>query len=1165
MSQMMSLSGGVQDDDNEANGNMTVDFGFVPDMSIGSTVFYDFNDDGVQDFNSSLEQGIEGVTVQLLYDVNGDGTIDPSEVIATTVTDADGNYYFGNLPSGDYMVAVTPADNAPVSSTGAAGDDQIDLDDNGTQAASGDVTYSPIVTLSAGIELTEDAGNPGADQDDLADDNGDMTIDFGFVPNQSIGSTVFVDGDDSGIQEAGEPGVPNVPVTLLADIDGDGDIDDVVATTTTDANGNYIFEGLPPGDYIVTITPPAEFPASSTYTGTTDDDVDGDDNGDQPGGAGMEIASPVITLTPGGETADEPYTGGTQDDANDTQGNMTVDFGLVPIGSIGSTVFIDEDNNGMQDPGDAGIPGITVELYLDANMDGVPDGTAIATTVTGANGEYLFDMLPVGSYIVGVPTPPTDYQLSSGPTDNTEDVDNNDDGIQATSGAPTYSGTITLTAGGEPTTGEDGFSNEDQDDDADPAYDAYGDMTVDFGFTPAVSVGSTVFLDEDNNGIQDTGELGIAGVTVNLYTAAGDLVATTVTNSDGDYYFGGLFEGDYYIEIPADQFGAGQSLADSPLSSVPGVTDTNDNGEDFDDNGIQDGGQGTVVLSPVFNLTADTEPTNADEDAQGGTQDDADDDNGDMTIDFGFVPIHFDLALIKQLAPGQPASVEPGDTIYYVITVINQGNLAADNIEVSDYIPDHMTFDGTITGNGIWTGGPTGTITTTLTDFNGADSLAMGASVDIEVALVIDSPLLPPGLVLRNEAEVSDATDQFGNPQDDVDSTPDGDDENDNELVDNDTSGNGLNGGDEDDHDWAEVTIEGFDLALLKVLADDQSSQVRPGDTIHYRIRVINQGMIAADNIEVIDYLPTDGSLYYEGGIAGNDNAGWDGSGGDPVRTLSVANGDIAAGGLMPGDSVEVSIYLTLNNPLPAGSTVDNFAEITTATDENGDPQDDIDSTPDNVNDDTLNNDNDVSGNGNDGEDEDDHDIATVEILPFDVALIKTLAAGQSDLVAPGDTVRYTITVFNQGEIPADNILISDYVPADMTFEDGAGDGTDSNTSLGWAVGGSGYPETTLSVADGELPAGGLAPGASVTIDIFLTLNSPLAGGLAIDNFAEISDATDENGDIQQDDDSVLDSDPNDDDLTSDNNTDGDGNTPLVRTMMIMTLRRSQRRPSTLP
>ena len=70
---------------------------------------------------------------------------------------------------------------------------------------------------------------------------------------------------------------------------------------------------------------------------------------------------------------------------------------------------------------------------------------------------------------------------------------------------------------------------------------------------------------------------------------------------------------------------------------------------------------------------------------------------------------------------------------------------------------------------------------------------------------------------------------------------------------DNDVSGDGNNGEDEDDLDYADVTVETFDLALMKLLATGQSASVEPGDTIHYRIRVINQGMIAADNILITE------------------------------------------------------------------------------------------------------------------------------------------------------------------------------------------------------------------------------------------------------------------------------------------------------------------------
>lgn len=68
-----------------------------------------------------------------------------------------------------------------------------------------------------------------------------MTVDFGFIPTMSLGSTVFADPNNDGIQNLANPledGLPNVPVQLYDHADNDGDLNDAgenvpVLTTTT--------------------------------------------------------------------------------------------------------------------------------------------------------------------------------------------------------------------------------------------------------------------------------------------------------------------------------------------------------------------------------------------------------------------------------------------------------------------------------------------------------------------------------------------------------------------------------------------------------------------------------------------------------------------------------------------------------------------------------------------------------------------------------------------------------------------------------------------------------------------------------------------------------------------------------------------------------------------
>ncbi|SIB06867.1 Serine-aspartate repeat-containing protein D precursor [Mycobacteroides abscessus subsp. abscessus] len=74
-------------------------------------------------------------------------------------------------------------------------------------------------------------------------------VNFGYVPDYSIAGRVYRDSDKSGSYTDGEETFSGVTVDLL---DKDGK---VVATTTTDKDGNYSFEKLPAGTYRVKVHP----------------------------------------------------------------------------------------------------------------------------------------------------------------------------------------------------------------------------------------------------------------------------------------------------------------------------------------------------------------------------------------------------------------------------------------------------------------------------------------------------------------------------------------------------------------------------------------------------------------------------------------------------------------------------------------------------------------------------------------------------------------------------------------------------------------------------------------------------------------------------------------------------------------------------------------------
>ena len=143
-------------------------------------------------------------------------------------------------------------------------------------------------------------------------------------------------------------------------------------------------------------------------------------------------------------------------------------------------------------------------------------GTIVDTTTTDSNGYYLFDNLVPGDYSVEV-VKPAGYEFTLQDQGGYDTLDSDVNGSGAT--------IITTLVSGE------------------------NDLTWDAGIYRPASLGNFVWDDLNLNGIQDNGEPGVAGVTVNLYSGTGTIVGTVLTDSNGYYLFDNLVPGDYSVEI----------------------------------------------------------------------------------------------------------------------------------------------------------------------------------------------------------------------------------------------------------------------------------------------------------------------------------------------------------------------------------------------------------------------------------------------------------------------------------------------------------------------------------------------------------------------------------------------------------------------------------------
>ncbi len=553
--------------------------------AIGNRVWVDEDSNGFQDKG---EDGIPNVTVQLK---NSAGA-----VIATRVTDSNGGYLFTNLPAGTYYVQV-------LGSTIPTGMTQTTLYPHG-----GADFYNQDQSQSFGYQIVLGTGETN------------LTADFGYNQNPTgdvntggpadtvaaLGDRIWIDMNGNGAQDAGEIGVQGVEVTIYGSpgVDGIwGNGDDVpyttgsyVSTRTTDANGYYMFDGLPPGQYSVRVTDSAT--ASHNVLDTTQYTQTGDaDHWGTTGTVNDNQTTIPVVLGPGDVflNADFGYQpGGTS--------------GVPALGSIGNYVWYDRDANGsgpdaglganegngtQNDSTEFGLGGVTVALIKDLNGNGVWDSgePIIATTHTSDGTEdvdgdgktdtvgfYRFLGLPiadgVGSddYLVWV----NDSHSVLAGLIATYDKD----GSGPATGLAMGLGISAVSNLG--TTGGSAYGTNDATD----QDFGYTDQNVVASPTNPGVIGDRVWFDTSNDGVQDAGEAGIPGVIVNLFESDGTtLVATTTTGANGLYLFPNL--------NVDDGGGSHTYVVRVDESTLPGNMS-----QTFDADGVGTPGQSTTTLTP---------------------------------------------------------------------------------------------------------------------------------------------------------------------------------------------------------------------------------------------------------------------------------------------------------------------------------------------------------------------------------------------------------------------------------------------------------------------------------------------------------------------------------------------------------------------------------------
>lgn len=219
---------------------------------------------------------------------------------------------------------------------------------------------------------------------------------------------------------------------------------------------------------------------------------------------------------------------------------------------IGNFVWRDTNRNGVQDAGEAGLAGVTVQLWNGARTQ------LLGSTTTNSSGAYGLQG-PTGTALrvrALLPSGTLRFSPMNAGIDDLRDSD-----VYASGSEEGFTASFTL------------------------ASNVISISSIDIGMMEPLraNVGNFVWEDFDRDGIQDAGEPGLAGVTLQLWNSSmTQLFDSTTTNANGNYTLVSPEPGDYRVRVlvpagfslsPKDQ--GGSDTADSDFNPVSpfGFTD----------------------------------------------------------------------------------------------------------------------------------------------------------------------------------------------------------------------------------------------------------------------------------------------------------------------------------------------------------------------------------------------------------------------------------------------------------------------------------------------------------------------------------------------------------------------------------------------------------------